>query len=263
MLVSYYVKYACLIHRKGEKCQMNIAIFDKSLDYQVKIKKLIIENYAVADDPLMIHCYDDMAQLLKDNKDEFFHIAFIDVTELGLSVAQRLRKTNSTCIIIMMYKNYDYIEEAFQVYAADYLVKPFDNKKFNGIFQYILEGYYEQNVKFIIPIRDMGRKRFFMVDEIRYVETYYNDIEIVTVDGKHYVTHVKNRYHMRAILKPRWFMQVNQSVLVNMKYIDYFTDQNVILKTREVFVASRLTLIENHLKYQSFLKKYKIRGEEK
>ena len=85
-----------------------------------------------------------------------------------------------------------------------------------------MNWYLDQNIKFVVPIRDIGRKRIFSVDEIKYFETYYNDLEIVTVNDEHFMTHVKNRYRLRTALKSRWFMQVNQSVLVNMKCIDFF-----------------------------------------
>ncbi len=39
-----------------------------------------------------------------------------------------------------------------------------------------------------------------------------------------------------------------------MKCIDFLTDRNVILKSREVFPTSRKTLIQNHLLYEEFLK---------
>ena len=87
------------------------------------------------------------------------------------------------------------------------------------------------------------------------------------MDDQHFMTHVKNRYKLRPVLKSRWFMQVNQSVLVNMKCIDFLTDRNVILKSREVFPTSRKTLIQNHLLFEKFLKekeeKEKLRNGEK
>ena len=52
-----------------------------------------------------------------------------------------------------------------------------------------------------------------------------------------------------------------------MKCIDFLTDRNVILKSREVFPTSRKTLIQNHLLFEKFLKekeeKEKLRNGEK
>lgn len=247
-------KIGVLDLRKGMKRLMNIAIFDKSKDYQNKIKNLIIENYDVKEDPLKVKCYYDIDQFMQDNQDDFFQIAFIDCQQLGMDAARELRKVNLSCLIIMMSHTDDYIEEAFQLRASEYLLKPFDNKTFYEILHFVLDWYFKHDIKFIVPIRELRRKRFFTVDEIKYVETYYNDIDIITVDDNHYVTHVKNRYRIRKALLPRWFLQVNQSILVNMKHIDFMTDRNVILKTREVFPLSRSKLIKNHLKYERFLK---------
>ncbi len=241
---------------------MNIVIFDKNKDYQNKIKNLVEDNYHIKDDLLRVSCYYDVKQFIEANSQCLFQIAFIDTQQRGIDAARQLREVNSSCMIVFMSENDDDIQKAFQLRASDYLFKPFDENTFQQIFYTVLEQYYGRNIKFIVPIRDMRRKRVFQVDDIKYVETYYNDIDIITVEGIHYITHVKNRYRIREVLKSRWFMQVNQSVLVNMKHIDFLTERNVILKTREVFTMSRLTFIENHLKYDSFQKKQcKRRGK--
>lgn len=172
----------------------------------------------------------------------------------GIEAAKRLKKRNPACQVVFVSDQYRRVPEAFQVRAREYLLKPIKTEVFKDVFDYLMNWYLDQNIKFVVPIRDIGRKRIFSVDEIKYFETYYNDLEIVTVNDEHFMTHVKNRYRLRTALKSRWFMQVNQSVLVNMKCIDFLTDRNVILKSREVFPTSRGTLVKNHLLYDKFLK---------
>lgn len=247
---------------------MNIVVCDDQLGYLNLIRKKIIECFHEDEMELNVYTFSSIQEMLNSTRFRFYEFAFIEMkveNDHGLEAAYQLRKKNHACQIIFISDKYYHIHEAFALKAREYLLKPINTKQFQSVFNYLMDWYLHQNIKFVIPIRELGSKRIFNVDEIKYFETYYNDLEIVTVDDKHFMTHVKNRYKLRPILKSRWFMQVNQSVLVNMKCIDFLTDRNVILKSREVFPISRKTLFENHLLFDEFLKeqKDKKKGEYK
>jgi Response regulator of the LytR/AlgR family len=233
---------------------MNIAIFDKNERLQKMMTHVIKREYEIIDDKLTIQCFNDIKELLLSDDKKYFNVIFVDVQQAGMKTLIQLRKNNPSSYIIFMSENDDYVFDAFHIGASEYLFKPFDEQALIKAFLDSVHWYYHFDIKFLIPIKSTKRKRFFSVDEIKYVETYYNDIDIVTVDDEHIITHVKNRYRIRQVLKPRWFLQVNQSTLVNMKYVDFLTDRNIILKTREVFPLSRKKLIESHLKFEKFLK---------
>lgn len=239
---------------------MNIVVCDDQLDYLNLIRKKIIECFHEDEMELNVYTFSSIQEMLDSTRFRFYEFAFIEMkveNDSGIEAACQLRKRNRACQIIFISDKYYHIHEAFALKAREYLLKPINTKQFQSVFDYLMDWYLHQNVKFVIPIRELRRKRIFNVDEIKYFETYYNDLEIVTVDDQHFMTHVKNRYKLRPVLKSRWFMQVNQSVLVNMKCIDFLTDRNVILKSREVFPISRKTLFENHLLFEKFLKEQK------
>lgn len=237
---------------------MNIAICDDQLDYLQLIKKKVMECFHEKEMTLHVYTYSTIKELLKSVKEHSYQFAFIEMrveNNHGIEAARQLRAINPACQIVFISDQYRRVKEAFDVRAREYILKPIQTKQFQSVFDYLMKWYLDQNIKFVVPIRELARKRIFSVDEIKYCETYYNDLEIVTVNEEHFMTHVKNRYKIRPALKSRWFMQVNQSVLVNMKCIDFLTDRNVILKSREVFPTSRNTLIQNHLLYENFLRK--------
>lgn len=246
-----------LVHKRRGGFIMNIAVCDDQRDYLNLIKKKIIECFDEKEIDLKVYTYASTDEFIDSVKEHSYQFAFIEMkveNGKGINTAERLKEVNPACQVVFISDQYRMINEAFQVKAREYLLKPISTEQFKDIFAYLMDWYLEQNIKFVVPIRDIGRKRIFSVDEIKYFETYYNDLEIVTIKDEHYMTHVKNRYKLRPALKSRWFMQVNQSVLVNMKCIDFLTDRNVILKSREVFPTSRKTLIKNHLLYDQFLR---------
>lgn len=236
---------------------MNIAVCDDQLDYLNLIEKKIVQCFDEKEIPLKTFKYANVDDFIHSTRRHAYQFAFIEMNVQngrGIEVAKQLRLKNPACRVIFISHKYINIPQAFEVHALEYLLKPIETEKFKDVLDYALEWYRQQNIKFVVPIRDIARKRIFSVDEIKYVETYYNDLEIVTVDEQRFMTHVKNRYKLRPALKARWFIQVNQSVLVNMKCIDFLTDRNVILKTREVFPTSRGSLIKNHLAFDEFLR---------
>lgn len=244
---------------------MNILIYDDDKGYQRLVERKINECHKDKDVDLKVYKYSTIGELLTSFNERSYQFAYVEMTannQKGVEIAKLIHKMNPVCRIIFMSNEYRQIPEAFEVNAFEYFLKPIVTKEFNEIFNHMMKWYNQQNIKFVIPVREIAKKRVFSVDEIKYIQTNYNDLEIVTVDGQHYMTHVKNRYKLREALKPRWFMQVNASVLVNMKYLDFLTDRNVILTTREVFHISRLTYLENHMKYEKFLNKENDEDEE-
>lgn len=236
---------------------MNIAVCDDQLDYLNLIEKKIGQCFDEKEIPLTTFKYSRIDDFIHSVKRHSYQFAFIEMNienGKGIEAAQRLKEKNPACRVIFISDKYRNIPEAFQVNALEYLLKPINTEKFKNVLDFVLDWYRHQNIRFVVPIRDIARKRIFSVDEIKFVETYYNDLEIVTIDDQRFMTHVKNRYKLRPALRARWFIQINQSVLVNMKCIDFLTDRNAILKSREVFPTSRGTLIKNHLAYDEFLR---------
>lgn len=247
---------------------MNIVVCDDQLDYQNLIVRKIYECFHEKDITLNVYQYSEISDLIESVEEHSYQFAFIEMDVKGgkgIEAAKSLQRVNPACRIVFISHKYKRVHEAFQVQAMEYLLKPIDTNVFQSVFTYILQWYRDQDIKFVIPIRDMKRKKIFNVNDIKFVETYYNDVEIVTMDNKRYMAHVKNRYKLRTALRFRWFLQINQSVLVNMKCIDFLTDRNVILKSREVFPLSKKTLVRNHLAYDVYLnyleQKKRERGE--
>lgn len=238
---------------------MNIAVCDKDIKVQQILSKLIHENFHEIELELNVYLFSNVKDLINGVDDHPYCFAFIDVSsEQGLTYAKTFHKVNPTCKLIFLNTDYTKVVDAFRLRALDYLLKPIDEKEFKDFFDYLIEWYRNQNIKIAIPIRGTRKKKIFRVNDIKYVATYYNDAEIVTMDDQRYIVHVKNRYKLRPALLFRWFIQVNQSVMVNMECIDFLTDRNVILKTREVFPLGQTFAVENHLnyeKYKAFLKK--------
>lgn len=236
---------------------MNIVILDDQLDYQSHVEKKIHECFPEKDVILKIYKFENVSEMILSLDKQSYTMAFIELKadhNRGIQAAKLLQQLAPECRIIFISDIYFRLSEVSEVAPIDYLLKPIDTKQFSEALKKAMEWYSKQNVTFFIRIKSIKMRKFFTVDDIKYVTTRYKDLEIVTMDDEHYLCAVKSRNKLREILRPRWFMQVNCSTLVNMKCIDFMTSQNVILQTREVFSASRRYLMDNHLKYDKFLR---------
>lgn len=121
-----------------------------------------------------------------------FHIHIIDI-ELdnmsGIDVAKqiRLREKNkrSKSIIIFVTGYREYMEDAFDVNAFHYLVKPIDEKKMSTVFKRALkEAFvrYNQEKQYVI-VRYNGMQKKVLIKDIYYIESNNKKVVLHTKDG--------------------------------------------------------------------------------
>jgi len=121
-----------------------------------------------------------------------FHIHIIDI-ELdnmsGIDVAKqiRLREKNkrSKSIIIFVTGFREYMEDAFDVNAFHYLVKPIDEKKMSTVFKRALKeafARYNQEKQYVI-VRYNGMQKKVLIKDIYYIESNNKKVVFHTKDG--------------------------------------------------------------------------------
>lgn len=236
---------------------MKIAVYDDQLDYQNLVEKKIKECLNDKNVKLEVFKFSIIEELIKSFRNHKYQFAYIEMTSnnhKGIEIAKLIQDECPLCQIVFISDQYRRIEETFHFNCSSYILKPFNTKIFNEVFHSMLKDYNKRNIKFILPIKGKIKKRVFSVDDIRYVITNYNDMEIVTTNDIHYFTNSVHRRILNEVLRPRWFLKINGSVLVNMKHIDIFTSKQIVMTTREVFLVGRLTVNENYLKYLEFKK---------
>jgi len=125
---------------------------------------------------------------------ESFEISFLDVEmkeASGIDVAKHMReeqekrgKDKSIIIFVTGYR--EYMEDAFDVNAFHYLLKPIDEKKFNTIFNRALK---EVSMKtkqegFSVIIKNNGMQKKVLLSDIYYIESSNKKVVFHTKDGK-------------------------------------------------------------------------------
>lgn len=176
-------------------------------------------------------------------------VLFLDIYMKGLNgmeTAHKLRDIRSRVPIIFLTASPDFAIESYEVRAAGYLLKPFDEGKLRKLLSRILQT----ECKRRIAVKVGRQHRYPYTDEILFIESNGHSAILHMKDGSAIVTIEKLGDLEKRIDEDR-FLRCNQSYLVNMDYIsDADTDFILTDGTRiPIRVRGRKDVLENYNKY--------------
>ena len=110
-------------------------------------------------------------ELLKSLEEDliFYDIYILDINLNdinGIEVAKRIRESDNNAIIIFLTSHRGWMEEAFDVQAFHYLIKPIDRKKLEGVFKKIVNYFSDRKILYYFK---QGKKLY----SIPYKNIYY------------------------------------------------------------------------------------------
>lgn len=227
---------------------MNIAICDSEKILCDDIANLIRKNNLDA----KIFTFTTKDELLKSKLN--FEIFFLDIKGVGgIEIAKILRRRqnilNQPKSILIFVTGYDdFMEQAFDVQAFHYLLKPIDAKKFSQVLSRAvdeLKNFQSQAEKFLlIKIGGMNKKIFLR--DIFFVESNNKKIIFHTVDGNF---EIYGKMSALEIMLEENFYRCHRCYLVNLEKIaEYNSDSIRLLNGEKILLTAK--------KYRDFVKKF-------
>lgn len=227
---------------------MKIAICDDSDNTRLEIADLIKRQ----SDGARIDFFSSGEEITASAEE--YDIIFLDIAmkELsGLEAAKSIRerqekKGSKKSVIIFITAFKDYMEEAFDVNAFHYLIKPIDGEKFSRVFSRAAkEINFEKNDGYIM-VKSGGVQQKLFLRDIYYVES----------SNKKAIYHTKNgvfpAYGKMEDLESRLggsFYRCHRCFLVNMESIcSYGFDEITVVNGDKLLLAKK--------KYSDFVKAY-------
>ena len=229
---------------------MRIAVCDDNKIMREQIVALIREQKPEAE----VIIFETGEEMVKSQKS--FEIAFLDIKmkEIsGIEVAKHMReeqeKWNKEKSIIIFVTGYrEFMEEAIDVNAFHYLVKPVDEKKFHTIFKRAIKevtAKTKQKQRSVI-IKNNGMQKKIMLKDIYYIESSNKKVVFHTKDGN-VDTYGRMDDWEREL--GDFFYRCHRGYLVNLEKI---TAYNV--DTIDIINGDSLILAQK--KYADFIKAY-------
>lgn len=171
---------------------------------------------------------------------ETFDIIFLDIIMDGMDgmrTAQLVREKAYDKLLVFISASRDYVFDAYDVEAFQYLVKPLEDKKLKRVLLKAVGKIDERSQAFIIVSRDRQKKKLFL-DDIYYFEIRGRMIDIHGIGG------IFSYYGQIGILERelqgKGFFRCHKSYLVNLKYVDVYNRQEIVLDNGErIAIAKR------------------------
>ncbi len=186
------------------------------------------------------------------------HVVFLDVDmpEMnGIELAQALVEMQNDMLLVFATAYPDYALKAFELYAFDYILKPFNEKRIKKTVKKLIRRIQTQvqetdrsGYSSSIPIDTPAGKIFLNPAEIFYIESNKSKITIKTKSDD-YITKGNLRFLEKA-LAPYGFFRTHRSYLVNLRYIREITPLNytyeIVMLSEDKVLLSRHQ--EKHLR---------------
>ena len=215
---------------------MKVLVVD---DEQLSQKNLqvLLEGYPEVTDIAFASNGNQALQVFEQFQPE---LVFLDIEMPGKSGLEVAKALGEQAAVVFVTAYDQYAISAFELNAIDYLLKPFDDARFERAFSRAKEQCQkreqrinfnelgelfdamqeerEQRYKSRIVIKDLKRIRLVNVCEVNYILGAGNYVEIHLENGQHFL----HREAMNGIenqLNPRDFIRVHRSSIVRISFI--------------------------------------------
>ena len=229
---------------------MKIAVCDDDRAAREHIVSLINEQTAGAE----ITAFANGEEMLKSHED--FDISFLDMEMgaiSGLDAAKRIRQEQeekgSTKSIIIFVTGYGkYMNDAFDVSAFHYLLKPINEEKFRAVFERALKelSAAEERTNRYILIKSSRTQRMVYLKDIYYIESANKKVVIHTTAGTLESYGKMEEFEQLTVGS---FYRCHRGYLVNMEKIASYTADSIQITNGEKLILAQK-------KYAEFVKQY-------
>lgn len=143
-------------------------------------------------------------------------VLFLDMQmpgRTGLEVLAALGDERPRAVVFVTAHD-QYAIAAFEQHAVDYLLKPFDQRRFRVALDRVRERLGTDSWLEWIPAKVANRVTLVPVAEVQWIEAADNYVRLHTGDGQYSVRHTMS--HLSGRLDPRHFARVHRSTIVNL-----------------------------------------------
>lgn len=217
---------------------LSIAVCDDEIQECCRIADRIREVLEEMKISCTIRQYNSGRELLRAQED--FDIIFLDIIMRdldGIQTAQLVRGKAYDRILIFLSSSRDYVFDAYDVEAFQYLLKPLDGHKLRKVLEAAVRKTQKQSREFILVSKGRQTRKLFL-DDISYFEIRGRVIEVHGREG--IFTYYEQIGILETNLQGKGFFRCHKSYLINLKHVDSYNRQEVILDQGErVAVAKR------------------------
>ena len=227
---------------------MRIAICDDEKNIRELIGNKVLKQYPEAD---IVFFQSGEELLLSDNH---IDILFLDIQmsgRNGMETARELRKKDKNVILIFVTAVEEYVFQAFDVGAFNYIVKPIDDTKFADVLCRAVAEWHSQNTDVreleanYVMINNGGVHTQVVIEDIVYAEVFNRKVVIHKLDDE--IEYYGKMSDLEAVAGDSFF-RPHRAYLINFKYVEKYDATTIYLEKGTALMAKQ--------NYPEFVKKY-------
>lgn len=222
---------------------MNIAVVDDERIIREQICSLIEKQKPIC----KLNAYSSGEEIVASEKR--FDIIFLDIKMGGIGgieTARRLREKNNDAILIFVTGVREYVFDALDLYAFQYLLKPINERKFSEVLERAAKEAGKNTEKRELFIR--SKKLTVDQADILYIESSGKKAAIHLVGSNKIIEIYAAMDELEKELDKN-FYRCHRSYIVNMSHIEeYSSDSITVMGGDKVYLAQK--------KYGEFKKAY-------
>ena len=206
---------------------LNFAICDDSIIDSNYVKELVINWSAKIKCQVNINVFPSAEAFLfhyEENKNYDVLLLDIDMGKMdGVTLARKIRSSNKSVQIIFITGYSDYIAEGYEVEALHYLMKPLKEEKLYDVLERALSKVIQNEKSIVLNLSD------------EIVRIPLHEILYIDVDRNYITVHANKDYIIKKTLSEiekeldERFFRIGRSAIVNLKFINRVTKQDVYL----------------------------------
>lgn len=237
---------------------MYIALCDDDQTTLKELKTYVSAHFAATAYTVQIDFFSRVEDFL--NCRQTYDIVFMDIYYDGMNGMDAVKYMQRTenCQIVFSTASREYAVEAFAVDAAHYLVKPLTQAKVSDALDRCLKRMNRISER-ILEIKTRNATIPIPMANIIYIEVF-NKISVIHTTGNTLQTYTSLDALFEA-LGPHMFMRAQRSYIVNMKFIDSFFYDHILLQNGLEIKLSRNNRSILKTQYQNFLFDLARKGE--
>ena len=206
---------------------LNFAICDDSIIDSNYVKELVINWSIRRKCQVNINVFPSAEAFLfhyEENKNYDVLLLDIEMGKMdGVTLARKIRSSNKSVQIIFITGYSDYIAEGYEVEALHYLMKPLKEEKLYDVLERALSKVIQNEKSIVLNLSD------------EIVRIPLHEILYIDVDRNYITVHANKDYIIKKTLSEiekeldERFFRIGRSAIVNLKFINRVTKQDVYL----------------------------------
>lgn len=230
---------------------LQIAVCDDEKSMGEYLKRLIEQRLA-DDKDYRVEVFSSGTELLECGKD--FNLFFLDIDlkdMSGIDMARMLRQ-RSEAVIVFVTALKEYVFDAFDVQAFQYLLKPIDEEKFFQVLDKALAECRPLKQSEPLVIRVKGIYRNIPRENILYAESEARKVVLHLKDEQ--ISYYAKMGELEEILGDQFF-RCHRGYLVNMNAVSGYDTGSIQLKNGEVILMAKQKYGAFVTAYMEFLRR--------